>query len=193
MLAGGAVAPFQPWQLAVLVGWLALSASLLGWIWYEVAGCDAEHTRLRSTIEDTTHLTANAVVVAASTVSLVAVAFGLAKARHVGHDLQVVMTVCAVAAVVLSWLVVHSMFTLRFAHEYYRGEPRGLVFPGGEEPDYVDFAYFAFTIGMAFAVSDVQIASRSIRRVALRQQFISYLFGAVIVGLAINVMAGFVR
>ena len=193
MLAGGAVAPFQPWQLAVLVGWLALSASLLGWIWYEVAGCDAEHTRLRSTIEDTTHLTANAVVVAASTVSLVAVAFGLAKARHVGHDLQVVMTVCAVAAVVLSWLVVHSMFTLRFAHEYYRGEPRGLVFPGGEEPDYVDFAYFAFTNGMAFAVSDVQIASRSIRRVALRQQFISYLFGAVIVGLAINVMAGFVR
>ena len=193
LAAGAATASFQPWQLAVLVGWLTLAASLLGWIWYEVADCDAEHTRLRSTIEDTTHLTANAVVVAASTISLVGVAFGLAKARHVGHNLQVVMTVCAVAAVVLSWLVVHSMFTLRFAHEYYRDESGGLVFPGGEDPDYVDFAYFAFTIGMAFAVSDVQIASRVMRRVALRQQFISYLFSAVIVGLVINVMASFVR
>ena len=193
LAVGGATGVFQPWQLAVVVGWIALAAALLGWIWLEVSACDAEHTRRRSTIEDTTHITALALVITASTVSLVGVAFGLAKARHVDDTMQVVLTVCSVTAVVLSWLVVHTMFTLRFAHEYYRDDAGGLLFPGDDQPDYGDFAYFAFTIGMAFAVSDVQITNHVMRRIALRQQLLSYLFGAVIIGLAINVMAGFVR
>ncbi|MDO8392419.1 MAG: DUF1345 domain-containing protein [Actinomycetota bacterium] len=190
---GAAVVPFVPWQLAVLIGWGVLCVALLTWVWVEIGPCDATHTERLSTIEDPTHSTSVVVMVTASVMSLVGVAEGLAKAREEDGGLQMALTVGAILAVVLSWLVVHSMFTLRYAHEYYITPVGGIAFPGGEAPDYLDFAYFAFTVGMAFAVSDAVVASRNIRRVTLRHALVSYLFGAVIVGLTINVMAGFIR
>ncbi|MEI7548557.1 MAG: DUF1345 domain-containing protein [Actinomycetota bacterium] len=193
VVAAAAASPLAPWQLSVLIGWTTWSALLLVWIWIEITGCDAQHTRDRSTREDTTHGTAAAVMVTASVGSLAAVALGLAKARHASGASEVALTVGAVLAVLLSWFVLNSMFTLRYAHEYYRDTPGGIAFVGDEAPDYADFAYFAFTIGMAFAVSDVPIASRRIRRIALRHALLSYFFGAVIIGLTINVMAGFIR
>ena len=193
LVAGLIAAPFSPWQLSLLIGWIALTSTLLVWIWVENIGCDAADTQARSTAEDNSRVTAVAVMVTASVVSLVGVGFALAKARRVGLPMEVALTVVAVLSVLLAWFVVHTMFTLRYAHQYYNAPVGGIEFPGGSNPDYRDFAYFAFTIGVAFAVSDAAVTSQAVRRITLRHSMVSYLFGTVIVGLTINVLAGFVR
>jgi uncharacterized membrane protein len=96
----------------------------------------------------------------------------------------------------LSWLVTHVTFAFRYAHEFYArdlGGPdvdRGLDFPGEREPDYLDFLYFSLVLGMTFQVSDVQITSRKLRRVASLHGLISFLFNTVIVALTVNIAAG---
>lgn len=191
--AAGVSGPFALWQLTALIGWVAFAVALLGWVWFEVSDCDATNTRERATVVDPTRAWSATVVAVASVMSLAAVGFGLAEARERSGALAVALTVLSLLSVVLSWLTVHSMFILRYAHEYYSGPVGGIEFPGGEEPDYRDFAYFAFTIGVAFAVSDTPVPGRVVRRIVYRQAMVSYFFGAIIVGLAINVMAGFVR
>lgn len=96
---------------------------------------------------------------------------------------------------ILSWLVTHTLFALRYAHEYYgtTGDSslidKGLEFPGGESPDYWDFFYFALVIGMTFQVSDVQITSRKLRRLATVQGLLGFLFNTVILALSVNIGA----
>jgi uncharacterized membrane protein len=96
----------------------------------------------------------------------------------------------------LSWLVTHVTFAFRYAHEFYAkdlGGPdvdRGLDFPEEKEPDYLDFLYFALVLGMTFQVSDVQITSRKLRRVATLHGLISFLFNTVIVAFTVNIAAG---
>jgi uncharacterized membrane protein len=95
-----------------------------------------------------------------------------------------------------SWLMTHVTFALRYAHEYYardEGGPdidRGLDFPDEKQPDYLDFMYFSLVLGMTFQVSDVQITSRKLRRVATLHGLISFLFNTVIVALTVNLAAG---
>jgi len=97
------------------------------------------------------------------------------------------------ATLLLSWLVTHTLFALRYAHEYYELEPAsgtvrgGLVFPGDALPDYWDFFYFSVVLGMTFQVSDVQITSRKLRRLATVQGFLSFVFNTVIVALSVNI------
>lgn len=193
LAAGLATALFAPWQLAVLVGWDILTVTLLLWIWSEVGRCDANGTRELSIVEDNTRGDAVVIMVAASTFSLAGVAFGLVKAHQVQQPLEAILTVAAVLAVVHSWCVVHIMFTLHYAHLYYSEPAGGIDFPGDEVPDYRDFAYLAFTVGVAFALSDTPVSKRSIRRSLTSHALVSYLFGAVIIALAINVVAGFIR
>ncbi len=96
----------------------------------------------------------------------------------------------------LSWLVTHTVFALRYAHEYYEcsGDPstidKGLEFPGEDAPDYWDFFYFSLVLGMTFQVSDVQITSRKLRRLAAAHGLLSFLFNTVIVALSVNIGAG---
>jgi uncharacterized membrane protein len=96
----------------------------------------------------------------------------------------------------LSWLMTHVTFAFRYAHEFYArddGGPdvdRGLEFPGETEPDYLDFLYFALVLGMTFQVSDVQITSRKLRRVAALHGLLSFLFNTVIVAFTVNIAAG---
>jgi uncharacterized membrane protein len=92
-------------------------------------------------------------------------------------------------SVVLSWLCVHTVFTLNYARLYYQDEPGGIDFNEPDRPDYRDFAYLAFTIGMTFQVSDTNLTTKPIRRTALRHALVSYLFGAVIIALVINIVA----
>lgn len=100
------------------------------------------------------------------------------------------------ATLVLSWLTTHTLFALRYAHAFYSRSPGakapdgGLIFPGGQAPDYWDFVYFALVIGMTFQVSDVQITSRTLRRLALAQGVLGFIFNTVIVALSVNLAAG---
>ena len=193
LVAGASSAFFLPWQLATLVGWVTLTSTLLAWMWIDIGPCDAADTQARSMMEDSSRVAAVVVMVTASVVSLVGVGFGLAKARHVGSRMEVALTVVSVAAVMLSWCVVHTMFAVHYAHQYYIDPVGGIEFPGREAPDYRDFAYYAFTVGVSFAVSDTNVTSRVIRRITLRHALVSYLFGTVIVGLTINVLASFIQ
>lgn len=98
-------------------------------------------------------------------------------------------------AVLAAWLLVHTLFTLRYAHVFYgsgSGQPAGgLQFPGNEpEPDYLDFAYFAFVIGMTAQTADVAVTSRRMRRLALLHGLVAFGFNTAVVALAINGLAG---
>jgi uncharacterized membrane protein len=109
----------------------------------------------------------------------------------------------SLACVVSSWILVHTIFTFRYAHFYYcdidrdedgqNPKPGGLQFPDDEQPDYLDFSYFAFVIGMTFQVSDVQISSKKIRRLGLLHGLLSFAFNTIIVALSINIVAGLIQ
>jgi uncharacterized membrane protein len=94
-----------------------------------------------------------------------------------------------VLSVALSWAMVHTVFTLRYARTYYSKSQGGIDFNESDPPTYLDFAYLSLTIGMTFQVSDTNLTSKPIRRIALAHAAFSYLFGAVIVALVINVVA----
>ena len=120
----------------------------------------------------------------------------LAKAMQPGAEQDLYVGMVA-ATLLLSWLVTHMVFALRYAHEYYgRAEgalevDAGLVFPGNQMPDYSDFVYFSLVLGMTFQVSDVQITSRKLRRLAALHGLIGFLFNTVIVALTVNIAASF--
>jgi len=114
-----------------------------------------------------------------------------------GGAFRLAITLCCMIA---SWLLVHSIFTLRYAHLYYDDHPAdpnthagGLSFPEEPKPDFVDFAYFSLTLGMTFQVSDVEITSRKIRRLALWHSFIAFSYNATVIALTVNIIAGLIH
>src|SRR5207249_477528 len=133
---------------------------------------------------------AEALLVSASVASLVGVVFGIVKAHQSERVLDVVLTSASVLTVALSWAIVHTVFALRYAHQYYTPPVGGIDFKSGEyEPDYRDFAYLAFTVGMTYQVSDTEVGRREMRRTVLRHALLSYVFGAIILALVVNVIA----
>lgn len=104
---------------------------------------------------------------------------------------QTPQLILAVVTIVLSWCAIHTTFALHYAHEYYRGRNiGGLAFPGGEQkPDYWDFVYFSFVIGMTAQVSDVGITDRIIRRTAIAHGVISFIFNTALLALMVNIAA----
>ncbi len=110
---------------------------------------------------------------------------------------KILHTIISLSPVILSWFLLHTMFTVRYAHLYHDhnklntgSEVGGIEFPTDEAPDYLDFAYFSFVIGMTFQVSDVTVSSRAIRRFVLMHSLISFAFNTIIVALTINTLAG---
>jgi len=97
--------------------------------------------------------------------------------------------------VFLSWAVVHTEYTLRYARLFYAGKAGGLDFHQipNTEPQYSDFAYVALTVGMTFQVSDPEVTSTVMRATILRHALLAYLFGVVIIGIVINVVAGLTK
>lgn len=188
-MAAGA---FGPWQLAVLVGWDVAALVLVGTIWMFIAVLDGVATRSAAAREDLSTASDDLVVLVASIVSLVGVLLALVEARRADGAVPAILTVVAVLTVVISWLAVQTIFTLRYARLYYESPPGGIDFPGSPSPDYRDFVYLAFTIGMTFQVSDTPISASHIRRTVTRHALIGYLFGTVIVGVTINVVGGLV-
>jgi len=123
--------------------------------------------------------------------SLLGVGFALHKAARSDDTMEAMLTAIALSTVVLSWLVVNTVYALRYAHLYYEAPVGGIDFPEGP-PDYYDFAYLAFTIGMTYQVSDTGLLSKRFRRTLLGHAMLSYLFGTVIIATLINTVAGFV-
>jgi uncharacterized membrane protein len=188
-LGAGIAAFFVPWQATVLLGWVSMAASFVGDVGRETWGRDAMATAVLARREDDSRAAADLLLVSASVVSLVAVAFGLVKAGQLDGYARAGMTAVTVLSVFLAWAAVQTVFTLRYARLYYGGPPGGIDFNEHAEPDYRDFAYLAVTVGMTYQVSDTNLETKVIRRTATRHALLSYLFGTVVVAVMINVVA----
>jgi len=190
--------PFIGWQLAALGGWDAAGAIFLAFAWHVFLRADAATTRRVSMIDDETKHTAAVVVILACMASLLAVAFTLAHAdRETGWQRSMSIG-AALVTILLSWSVLNTLFTLRYADAHYHDlDGRGVSFGDGDTgddgdnpPDYRDFAYLSFTIGMCYQVSDQSIRSAHMRRMVLVHSLVSYVFGVIIIASTINVVAG---
>jgi uncharacterized membrane protein len=192
VIAGLALAPAVPWRLAVLGGWNATALTFLLSVAPVILGADGPRTEGIAVREDMNRDVARLLLLAASGASLVAVGFALGLARDAGGGERVLLVTLAAFTVVVSWTVVNTVFTLRYARLYHLGAADSIDF-GGETtrpPDYRDFAYLAFTIGMTYQVSDTMLRDRGIRRTVLVHALLSYVFGVVIVSAGVNVVAG---
>jgi uncharacterized membrane protein len=120
--------------------------------------------------------------------SIAAIVFELAGSHRSPVELAL-----ATVTVALSWAAVHTAFALHYAHDFYRGaNPGGLQFPSGdrhEKPDYWDFVYFSFVIGMTAQVSDVGITDKTIRRTATAHGIVSFVYNTALVALMVNIAA----
>ena len=194
VVAGTATAFFCPWQLSVLTGWDVTALFVVGSVWTFVAVLDATETQHIATSEDDSRKAADLIMVTACLISLVGVVVGLAHAHSHPGAISSVLTGVAVFTVFLSWFTVHTLFVLRYARLYYGDPPGGIDFANSDEPpDYMDFVYLAYTVGMTFQVSDTGIAQRNIRRTVIRHALLSYVFGTVIFGIAINVVGNLIK
>jgi len=174
---------------SILVGWDVAVVIYLVWVWSSVWRLDPGLTGQLAKREDPSTAVAELIVVGAGTALLVAVGFALVKAGQATGGMKAYLITLGLLSVVLSWTVVHTVYMLRYARAYY-GEPvGGIEFNEEEPPTYIDFAYFSFTVGMTFQVADTNITSKAIRRATLHHALLSYLFGAVLLGLVINVVA----
>jgi uncharacterized membrane protein len=189
-LAGIAVAWFAPWQLALLSAWEVAAFLVIFRVWTKTFRFDADDTAVWATREDDTRVGAELLLVGASLASLVGVVLAFLEANQTTHTMEILLRSSGVVTIALSWSVVHTVFALRYAHEYYTAPVGGIDFKSRTEaPDYRDFAYMAFTVGMTFQVSDTDVTAHKIRRTVLRHALLSYLFGAVILATAVNVIA----
>ena len=184
---------FLPWGLAVVAGWDAAALTFLLSIWPIILRADGPHAAQLATREDETHGQAAVLLLGASVASLLGVGLALNLAGRESGPPRVLLIGAAVLTVGLSWTVVNTVYTLRYAHLHFSSGDAGIAFgdPDGQEPPtYRDFAYVAFTIGMCYQVSDTTVRDPRIRRTVLFHAFLSYLFGVVIVAGSVNLIAG---
>ena len=176
-------------RFAALIGWDAVALVFVGWTWVSVTRMDAQDTATHATREEPTRAASHLIVLAAAIVSLAGVTF-LLLASSGNHREQVLTAAIALVSVGLSWFSVHTLFGLRYARQYYTGPDGGIRFNQDEPPRYVDFLYVAFTVGMSFAISDTNVESPEIRATVLRHALLSYVFGSLILGSVVNLIAG---
>jgi uncharacterized membrane protein len=173
-----------------LISWDAGVALYLVLVFIMMASAGIEHMRRNAALQDEGRFAILILTVTAAAASLGAILSELSTAQ--GATRTGMQLALATATIVLSWTFVHTIFALHYAHEYYgeRGAKHdGMNFPGEEKPDYWDFAYFSFVIGMTSQVSDVAIASRPIRRTATAHGILSFFFNVTLVALMVNIAA----
>lgn len=178
-------------------GWVVGAALFLTITAFIIVGSSPERVRRRARLVDPRRWMILAIIVAAAAVSLVALGFTLQREAHETATALAARLALAGLTVVASWTVTHTVFALHYAHHYYGDGPApgadddrgGLAFPGDELPDYWDFLYFSFVVGMTCQVSDVQVTSRPMRRMTLIHGVLSFFFNTVILALSVNLLA----
>jgi uncharacterized membrane protein len=189
VVVGAIVSAFTSWQAAILVGWDAAAMCLIAWIWLAVVKLSAEESKTHASREDPSIRLSELVVLSSGVALLAAVGLVLIRAGQAAGGTKAYLIALGILSVALSWAVVHTIFTLRYARSFYSRPLGGIDFNEDDPPTYLDFAYLALTIGMTFQVSDTNLTSKPIRRIALVHALFSYLFGAVIIALVINVVS----
>ena len=180
-------------RTAPLIGWDILALVFCGWVWSAIWRLDAKATASHATREDPSRDVAGLVLLGAAIASLVAVGAVLFRAGSASGALKYLEAAFAFASVLLSWTLVHTVFTLKYARLYYSGDPGGIDFNEADPPEYSDFAYLAFTIGMTFQVSDTSFKTKQIRRTALRHALMSFPLVTIIIATSINLVSGLAK
>ena len=182
-----------------VAAWDVYAASALLLIGAGIFTADADSIRKVANNEDPSRLLSFIFVLVAALASLLAVVALMGTMKTLSGGMLARHIALSIAAVLESWILVHTVFTLHYAHIYYDqderygGDTGGLEFPGHDpEPDYLDFAYFAFTIGMAAQTADVTIPGRRQRRTTLLHAIISFGFNTAIVALSISALSGLI-
>jgi uncharacterized membrane protein len=182
------IAALSSWWLFPLMAWDFACNIYECWVWGTIWGRDAADTARLAVRVDPTRAVADVLVQVAAIASLVAVGVVLGQAaQHNGAE-QVLLAGVGVISVALSWLVVHTVYTLRYARLYYAPPDGGVEFNSTDPPCFSDFAYLAFTLGMTFQVSDTNMKTNRFRKLALGQSLLSYVFGTVIVAATVNLI-----
>ncbi|MFN3544638.1 MAG: DUF1345 domain-containing protein [Thiobacillus sp.] len=190
--AGGLAVAFFPaggWEARALGGWLAGALVYLGVVWWGVGRLDAAQTRRRASSFDPGASALYALLVATAFVSLGGVLLVTDAARSLSGLARWGHIALALAALGATWLLIQTVFALRYARRYYAGDAGGLLFPGSAAPSYLDFAYFAAVIGMTSQVSDVAVASAAMRRLALAHGVVAFGFNLMVLALTLNLVA----
>lgn len=195
IVAGGLAWPFDMLARG-LFGWCCAVAVYLLLAWRLAATCDAQRVRKRAQELDQPNMLILAVMLLAVAVSMVVIGMLLKQVKDMGDVQRVLHIVLGVVSLAGSWLLIHTLFTFHYAHRYYQAEKAtgsteeaGLDFPGKAEPDYFDFLYYSYVVGMTSQVSDVQVTSREMRRLTLLHGVLSFAFNMVVLALSINVVA----
>lgn len=189
VVVGVVTSLYTSWQAAILIGWDTAALVLDLWIWVAVLPLDPKETKSHASREDTSIPLSELIILVSGVALLAAVGLVLVRAGQATGGTKAWLIILGVVSVGLTWMLVHTVFTLRYARTYYRVPVGGIDFNEDDPPTYLDFAYLALTIGMTFQVSDTNLTTKSIRRVALAHALLSYLYGAVIIALVINVVS----
>lgn len=182
------------WTVRLVSAWDTGSLAMLGLTWWIMLRSGPQKTRRRAASEDPGRTLIWFIVLLSCGFSLLAATALITQAEHhIGAPLKLLLVGLSLLAVASSWLLTHTAWALRYAHLYYREDAEGeggLTFPGERPPDDLDFAYFAFTLGMCFQTSDVTVCSSTIRRHVLLHALLSFVYNTSIIALSINLASG---
>jgi uncharacterized membrane protein len=189
LIAGVLIAVFGTADYAPSAGWDVAAAGYCLWVWLAIWPMDWAATAARAKAEDPNRALSDVIALSACVASIAAVAVVLAGAKSAHGSAAVVLGVLGLCTVAISWFTVHTIFTLRYALLYYSEPAGGVDFHSDDRPCYRDFAYIGLTVGATFQVSDTDLLTTTIRTTVLRHQLLSYLFGAIILAVTVNLIA----
>ena len=180
-----------PGELRGLVAWDGAIMCFLAMAWHTILSCDANRTRQLSRREDEYRSIIDSLLLLASVASIGGVLQALSQANQDKNALATHLTLAAIATVVLSWALIHTVYAFHYARLYYDGgsEGSGVDFHGDEPPDYLDFCYLSFAVGTTFGATDSEVGGRKIRRTILKHGVLSFIFATVVVALALSVVS----
>jgi uncharacterized membrane protein len=181
----------------VMIGWdtFSLCMIIMSWITFYIT--NSKQIRAQASIQDPSRAIIFMIVLIATIASFLAVLLLLVSKKDGNNGAEYRIPI-AITGMLFSWFLIHTTFALRYAHIYYgdhetkpNTHAAGLEFPDDDKPEYLDFAYFSFVLGMTFQVSDVQITSKRLRKLAMFHGLLSFGFNTVMIALTINLVAGF--
>jgi len=176
----------------VLVGWNVTAIVFIAISWRKMLRATVSDIRRRSEDLDFSDTFVLFLSIAAALASIAGIGLELHSVKDAPADVALGRAMAAIVTILISWVFLHTLFTIHYAHRFYGGRDKaeGLVFPDKiEEPIYWDFLYFSFTIGVAAQTADIGLSSRTMRKIALLHAILSFLFNTTILALAINVGA----
>ena len=194
-VAVSALAPVEEWPIRWLIGWDAGVTVLLLSIWHMMARTTLAHLQDKAAAQDESAPVILSIMIAAVLASLGGVLEEIHIARQAAAGTAAFLVVLALVTLLLSWLCMNVLFAIHYAHRYY-GEPsedkgRGLIFPEPQAaPNYAEFVYFSFCIGMTYQVSDVMTCTREFRRLVTFHGALSFFYNTFVLALAVNLFSG---